>query len=259
VSVEAVIFTPAAPLLVPAVAGGSAGLDDVMRTASLAAVAGALDGRPDDVVVVASAAASGEWPPTATWDFAGFGVPVTGGAGRPRLPWSLGIGAWLLDECGWEGPRRYVAVSADPQRRVDGEPRPERGASADGGHGRSSVVIAVGDGSACRTERAPGYLDERAESFDAAIGTALDLGDVAALAGLDDDLAADLLCRSLPVWRWVAAAMDSATVTAASLELQVAPYGVGYFVASWSLSRQGNLTSPPKLTGDVTSAPRTDG
>jgi hypothetical protein len=223
VSVQAVVFVPAAPLLVPEVAGGSAGLDDALRAAGLAAVARALDGGPDEAVVVAAAATPGEWPADATWDFAGFGVPRTDAAGRPRLPWSLGIGAWLLDECGWDGPRRYVAVGPDLQRRVDD------------GLGRSAVLIAVGDGSACRTERAPGHLDARAEPFDAAIATALDLGDVAALAGLDDDLAADLLCGSLPVWRWVVAAIDATTVTAAALDLQVAPYGVGYFVATWFL------------------------
>jgi hypothetical protein len=222
VSVEAVVFVPAAPLLVPAVAGGSAGLDEVMRAASLTAVAGAITGRCEEVVVVATSAGSGEHPRDATWDFGGFGVPRHDiDPDRPRLPASLGIGAWLLDMAGWSGPRRYVGVAQTRDLAID--------------PGRAAVLLAVGDGSACRTERAPGYLDDRAASFDTTIATALADGDLAALAGLDDALATDLLCRSLPVWRSVADAVAE-TVISSTLDLHVAPYGVAYFVARWSLT-----------------------
>jgi hypothetical protein len=223
VTVSGVVFAPAAPLLVPDVAGGSAGLDEAMRAASVAAVTGAITGRCDEVIVVAASAHSGEHPPEATWDFGGFGVPRRDvEPDRPRLPPSLGIGAWLLDAAGWSGPRRYVGVAE--ARDLDLVPA------------RSSVVVAVGDGSACRTERAPGYLDDRAEPFDTTIATALADGALAALTGLDDALAVDLLCHSLPVWRTVASALDDAPVIDSTLDLHVAPYGVAYFVARWSLS-----------------------
>ena len=67
-----------------------------MRAASLDAVARALESRPAEVVVVAPTASAGEWPADATWDFAGFGVARAPSDPRPVLPWSLGIGAWLL-------------------------------------------------------------------------------------------------------------------------------------------------------------------
>jgi hypothetical protein len=222
VSVEAVVFVPAAPLLVPAVAGGSAGLDEAMRAASLAAVAGAIRGRCDQVIVVAAADESVEHSPASTWDFGGFGVPRRDlDPDRSRLPAALGIGAWLLDRSGWSGPRRYVGVAETRDLAID--------------PARAAILLVVGDGSACRTERAPGYLDDRAENFDTTIATALADGDLAALAGLDDALAADLLCSSLPVWRSVAAAVAD-TVISPTLDLHVAPYGVAYFVARWALT-----------------------
>jgi hypothetical protein len=224
VSVTAVAFVPAAPLLVRQVAGGSASLDEPMRAASLGAVARALDPRPAQVVVVSPTTEAGEWSAEATWDFAGFGVPRAPADPRAVLPWSLGIGAWLLDEAGWDGPRRYLGVTSSGRAT----------AAMTGPEDSTTVLVAVADGSACRTERAPGYLDERAEPFDEAVAGMLARGDAAGLGGLDDRLAGDLLCAGLPVWRWVAAAVGDAEVTTAELTMQAAPYGVGYFVARWS-------------------------
>jgi hypothetical protein len=223
--IAAVAFVPAAPLLVPQVAGGSAARDEPMRAASLDAVARVLDPRPAEVVVVAPTTSTGAWPVDATWDFAGFGVARAPADPRSVLPWSLGIGAWLLDELGWDGPRRYLGVGAEAEAIA------QACAPTDG----ATVVIAVGDGSACRTERAPGYLDDRAEAFDEAVADRLARGDAAGLRGLDDGLASDLLCAGLAVWRWVAAAVVDVQVTQAELSMHVAPYGVGYFVARWSL------------------------
>jgi hypothetical protein len=228
VSIGAVAFVPAAPLLIPAVAGGSAGLEAELRAASLDAVARAVSGGPDQVVVVASVPASGEWSQRSTWDFAGFGVARTPPDPRPTLPWPLGIGAWLLDEVGWGGGRRYVGVAtsagaaplADPQSVV----------------GRTSVVV-VGDGSARRSERAPGHLHERAEAFDVAVADLLGRGDLTGLSGLDETLADELMCSGLPAWRWLIAALDGTVVADAELLTHSAPYGVGYFVAHWSGSQ----------------------
>lgn len=221
-TVAEVVFVPSAPLLVPAVAGGAVAADAQMRDATLAMTATALAGR-EHVVVVAAGSPAGEWSAAATWDFSGFGVPRPGTAGQMRLPWALGIGAWLLDECDWRGSRRYVGVAAQP--------------SADSSVGEvATAVIVVADGSACRTEKAPGYLDDRAEAFDAGIETALRRGDIAALAGTDEVLAGELLCRSVPAWRWLAAAAGATSVVDAAVMFAAAPYGVAYFVAGWTLS-----------------------
>jgi hypothetical protein len=224
VTVLAVGFVPGAPLLIPAVAGAAASLDAELRDASLDAVRRLMDAAPSEIVVAASVATAGEWPGDASWDFAGFGVPRPDFSGAARLPWQLGVGAWLLDEAGWSGQRRFIGVGA---------------ADADCDAARLSgdvAVLAVGDGSACRTEKAPGHLDPRAAAFDAAIAKCLAAGDIERLSTTDAALAADLMCAGLPVWRWLATAMAGQSVAAADLSADVAPYGVGYFVASWTLA-----------------------
>jgi hypothetical protein len=226
VNLSAVAFVPAAPLLVPAVAGGSAELDAALRKASIDVVARALARRPDQVVVVAGVPNAGQWSPDSTWDFAGFGVSRRPADARPRLPWPVGIGAWLLDECGWEGPRRYVGVDGSAGELVTAKDLVD---------GATSIVV-VGDGSACRNERAPGHLDVRAEAFDKTVADALASGDAARLGDLDQVLAKELMCGGAASWRWVAAAVDGAMPIDADLVSRVAPYGVGYFVALWSFA-----------------------
>jgi hypothetical protein len=231
VSIEAVAFVPAAPLLVSQVTGGSAALDEPLRVACIDVVRRALEQNPDEVVVLAPTLSTGPWPADAIWNFAGFGVARTPPDLRPALPWALGIGAWLLDEAGWDGHRRYVGVTSSP---LDpGATSTLLGAAV--GDPRSQVVIAVGDGSACRTERAPGYFDDRAERFDEQIADLLAGGDAAGFGQLDEVVAGDLLCAGLPVWRWLTEAIAGAEVTSAELVTHIAPYGVAYFVALWSV------------------------
>jgi hypothetical protein len=99
-----------------------------------------------------------------------------------------------------------------------------------------TAILAIGDGSACRTEKAPGYLDPRAERFDAELSLRLAAGDANGLAATDRTLAEELSCAGLPVWRWVAGSLADQAVTAASVDYDAAPYGIGYFVASWTVA-----------------------
>lgn len=220
-TVTSVGFMPMAPLLVPAVAGSSAGLDDDLRRACLTVAKRLTASAPDEVVVAAPASAPGEWDESHTWDFIGFGVPRPGPIDRPRLPWPLGIGAWILDEIGWSGPRRYVGV--DQSVMAGDEPA------------GTVAVLALGDGTARRTEKAPGHLDVRAEPYDNEIARRLAIGDVVGLATIDSELGSELMCAGLPVWRWVGSLIGSRAVVGAELLVHTAPYGVGYFVASWQL------------------------
>jgi hypothetical protein len=227
VTPTAVVFVPAAPLLVPQVAGGSAAVDADLRVACLDAVSRALDSDPDTVVVVASTSDPSTWDEDASWDFAGFGVPREPTADRTRLPWPLGIGAWLLDEGGWPGHRKYVGVAnSDERDTVCDSRQPDTDSER-------CVVIVVADGSACRTERAPGHLDPRAEGFDDGIADALSRGDLDALAAIEPTFARQLLCRGVPAWRWLRAALGDVPAGRAELLTHVAPYGVAYFVALW--------------------------
>jgi hypothetical protein len=91
----------------------------------------------------------------------------------------------------------------------------------------------MGDGSACRTERAPGYLDERAVGFDAEVARALAEADTGALSRLDPVLAAELLAAGRAPWQVLAGAARGGRFTGALLADE-APYGVGYLVATWT-------------------------
>jgi hypothetical protein len=230
VSIQAVAFVPSAPLLIPSIGSGSGEHDATLRAAAVKAVADLASTRPDLIVVVASVVTAGGWDETAVYDFGGFGVladdrGVADTADGGTVPWQLGIGAWLLDEAGWTGPRRYLGITAaaptDQHRQLIAQ-----GAVA---------IVVVGDGSARRSERAPGYLDPRAEPFDDQVAAALGEGRPKGLAAIDPDLAEELMCGGWPAWSWLAATVDGAEVSAIGTATHVAPYGVGYFVAEWSV------------------------
>ena len=214
----AVGFVPAAPLLVPAVGGGSAPLDEPLRQACRAVARELAVHTARAIVVLASGPEGGPWTEAATWGFEGFGVERRPSDDRPRLPWQLGIGGWLLDDVGWTGVRRYLTDSSPPDLAAD------------------ETVLVIGDGSACRSEKAPGHLDARAEKFDAGIATAIAAGDIEALGGLDPALSAELLCAGAPTWRALAEGLTGHPVVEAKLLVDAAPYGVGYFVGWWRLA-----------------------
>ncbi|MGZ4474064.1 MAG: hypothetical protein ACXVDH_00010 [Nocardioides sp.] len=91
-------------------------------------------------------------------------------------------------------------------------------------------VLVVANGSACRTEKAPGFLDERAAAYDDALRRAL-TEDPAALTDPDPALAAEL-------WADVAALPElAALVDGARAEVLYddAPYGVQYWVMCWQV------------------------
>jgi hypothetical protein len=226
--VAAVAFCPAPPLLLPAVEGRPDDATSALRSACAQAVAALLAVRPDVVVVAGSGAAEGErFGPGDAGDLRGVGVDVEiPFAGRARLggrrtPLPHTLGAWLLDEAGSAGARLGVGP-ADLGPLLASLP------------GRVAV-LAMGDGSARRTVKAPGYLDPAAEPFDAAVAAALRDGDAAALAALDPAEGERLLAAGVPTWRAVGAAVAVRTVVP-RLHLDAAPFGVGYFVADWAVT-----------------------
>jgi hypothetical protein len=90
----------------------------------------------------------------------------------------------------------------------------------------------MGDGAPSRSEKAPGYLDPRADGFDAAVAAALASGDPQRLAALDTDLARSLQAAGWPAWESAVRLLAGRTYEA-TLRYDAAPYGVGYFVADW--------------------------
>ncbi|MEU4255984.1 MULTISPECIES: class III extradiol dioxygenase subunit B-like domain-containing protein [Streptomyces] len=236
---------PCPPLLVPAVAAGAAPELDRARTACLDAVGVLAAARPDRLVVVGpdpdadpDDGGTVTYPEGAVGGFRGFGVdldvrlgagaPGDGGPTRP-LPPSLAVAAWLLQRADWaDAPVEGVGVAALLT--------PERCAEAGGeiaARAPRVALLVMGDGSACRSVKAPGYLDERAADFDERAARALGAADTAALAALDADLAYELKAAGRAPWQVLAGAARGASPEGRLL-YDEAPYGVGYLVATWS-------------------------
>ncbi|MFH9871288.1 class III extradiol dioxygenase subunit B-like domain-containing protein [Streptomyces lydicus] len=233
----AAALCPCPPLLVPEVAAGAAPELDGLRAACLDAIGVLAAARPDRLVVVGPAdrAGQGPHPQGARGSFRGFGVDLDVFLGAAEetpereLPSSLAVGAWLLSRADWDdAPVEGLGVAQPlPLERCLPLGR-ELAASAP-----RVALLVMGDGSACRTVKAPGYFDERAEGFDAAAARALGTADLPALRALDATLAADLQASGRACWQVLTGAAEDADLTGRLLRDE-APYGVGYFVATWS-------------------------
>ena len=136
-------------------------------------------------------------------------------------PQAVEIGRWLLPGA--------------PVRALPRDLPPEAAAAL----GRDLVaedraLLVIGDGTACRDVRAPGYLDERAAPYDAAVARALAAADADALLALDPALDDELLVGGRAAWQVLAgAARATGRTWRGTLHYDAAPYGVGYFVATW--------------------------
>ncbi|WP_055585007.1 class III extradiol ring-cleavage dioxygenase family protein [Peterkaempfera griseoplana] len=232
---------PCPPLLVPEVASGAAPELEGLRTACAEALAELAAARPDRLWVVGPTdqgdTGRDRFRRGAVGSFRRFGVDRTvrlgqgrepGADGDGELTTSVAVGAWLLEQAGWAGPCEARCVRPDE--------RPEEclriGAELAAAAPRTALLV-LGDGSACRSLKAPGYLDERAEPFDASVAAALLAADTKALAALDPALAAELQAGGRAAWQVLAGAAEEAGL-GGRLLCDEAPYGVGYFVASWS-------------------------
>ena len=148
--------------------------------------------------------------------------------------------AWLVERHPAEvsvlagGPRadnvsRGVAASA-------GE-RVGRQLLVDAGFGGQVVagaagLLVVANGSARRSEKAPGHLDERSSAFDARIEQALRTGVPELLRDLDEIVGRELWAHDVTALRELGRLVDG-PVTAV-LDLADDPFGVQYWVARWT-------------------------
>jgi hypothetical protein len=98
-------------------------------------------------------------------------------------------------------------------------------------------LLVIGNGSAKRTEKAPGHFDERAEAFDAAIRDALTTN-VSRLEEIDDQELARELWADTGQLAGLVGHAGASGVDLASRRARVlyddAPFGVQYWVVSWS-------------------------
>jgi len=267
---------PHPPLLVPAAACGAAAELDALREACDAAVTVLAAADPDLIVTVGGAAEDAEFAESAAGSLAAYGIGWRTGAGPAVLPLSLTIGRWLLPRAGLlpagpaeragllgaGPPDRAGPVRADPAERAGPvpagtaaarpAPRVRLLATAFGTPTHACLrlgaqiaaraprvaVLAMGDGPACLSPQAPGYLDARARSYDAGVTAALADADAGRLARLDPDLSADLLVAGRAVWQVLTGAAGEGRFRG-HLHRAEAPYGVSYLVASWTAIAAG--------------------
>ncbi|MQA14350.1 MAG: hypothetical protein GEV09_09295 [Pseudonocardiaceae bacterium] len=235
-----VAIVPHPPILVPEVAAGAAGETLALRDACLAAARALASGCRSWVAVGAGDAAAAGSAGT----MRGYGADVAVSLGphpcppRDDLPLPLLVAGWL---------RAYVdapdlVVRPAPVRAGTGPAecaRTGRRLAAELGAEAEPVgLLVLGDGSATRSVKAPGYFDPRAEAFDARVAAALGAADFAALLSLDPALAEELGVAGREAWQVGAAvAQASAPRWRGELVYSAAPYGVGYHVALWEAVR----------------------
>jgi hypothetical protein len=240
-----VAVLPEPPLLVPELASGAAAETAGLRAACLAAATRLAAAAPRWIVVGADPGGRRTVPPSARGSFVGFGADVVVGldttgepAGDPvdpRLPLPLLVAGWVAGSVAeragarvrmrgelvapGESPDACAALGADLAAECAADPGPVG-------------LLVLGDGSATRTERAPGHLDDRAAPFDAVVSDALRDADTAALAALDPGLAAALLAGGRAPWQVLAGAAAGGRWRGELLHSS-APFGVAYSVAVW--------------------------
>ncbi len=92
-------------------------------------------------------------------------------------------------------------------------------------------LLVVANGTAARSEKAPGHLDERAAAFDQVVEDALRAGDPSALRSLDPDLGRELWAHDVDALRQLGELSGSYEAT---VDYADDPFGVQYWVVRWT-------------------------
>ncbi|MGW3889565.1 hypothetical protein ACWD69_12850 [Micromonospora chokoriensis] len=260
VPLVAAAVCPHPPLLVTEVAGSAAPELDDLRAACDTAVRRLLAAGPDSVVLLGTGPVTGPIRTPATGSLQPWGVDldvplVPGQPDRGAvLPLSLTIGAWLLTRRETPPPASPVPTSTPlvgaPSASATSAGAPTVTAmqvAADAGPAELAVLadevaatgervalLVLGDGSACRGVKSPGYDDPRALPYDQRVAAALADADLDVLLDLDPVVSAELKAAGRAPWQVLAGAARAAGGGwRGELLHHSAPYGVAYFVASW--------------------------
>jgi hypothetical protein len=143
--------------------------------------------------------------------------------------------AACLSAVAWLGPGS-VEILADPQGARVAEALLEASGGSEAQTpgrlrastaGGSASYVVVGNGSACRSEKAPGHLDERAAAYDDAVRAGLASSDV---SGLDLDLGRSLLASLDGIARLPEVLPPGVP---AQIDYDDDPFGVQYWVMRW--------------------------
>jgi hypothetical protein len=223
----AAALCPAPPLLARELTGTDPVVPE-LRQACREAADALVQTDPDVIVVVGAGEQTREWDAAKGRLDLSRHAPGLGAqpAATEILPLPLGLGGRLLDEAGYHGRRELQEVGADEPASACaalGESLAHRA--------RRAALLVMADGSARRSLKAPGYLDERSAAFDAEVGRAVRDGDLPALLGLDAALARELMATGRPAWQVLAGAADGGR-PASVIRYDDDPFGVAYLVAS---------------------------
>jgi len=225
---------------------------DAARAACDDALRRLTDARPDRLVVIGPAEppARGTHPQGARGSLRGYGVDLEVSLGKGDapdahpLPSSLTVGAWLLTRTDWTAAPVEGLGVGEPLSRERCE---DVGGQLAGSAERVALLV-MGDGTNCRTLKAPGYFDERAAAFDSQAARALENADAGGLLALDEELAYELGASGRACWQVLAGAATGGATGSRNesrtgsrnegglegrLLYDDAPYGVGYLVACW--------------------------
>lgn len=227
----AVAIIPAAPVLVPELAGASAAavaeLAD-LRTAVLTA-AGAL---PDRWIAIGVGPFDSVIGPAAAGSFAGFGVDVKvalapGAQPIGHLPLCALIAGWVRGAArpGAHAEVRCYAADHETDAAVDSGRRLR--AEIDGAADPVGLLV-VADGAHTLTPAAPGSYRPASVAVQDDLDNALARGDAAALAALPNVVVGRVAFAVL-------AGLTEPGVRAARELYRGAPYGVGYFAGVWQV------------------------
>jgi hypothetical protein len=272
----AAALCPAPPLLARELTGADPVVPE-LRLACLDAARGLLDSQPELVVVTGAGPRTMECDLAARLDLAEFapglrqpgagrppgqprpgGPPGQPGADRPPglpgpatpsgLPAAVGLGVLLLDQAGYAGLRVLQSVGQDAPA-AECAALGERLAAL-----RPRVALLVmADGSARRTLKAPGYLDERAVPFDDDVTRMLTGPDLSPLLGLDTELAGELMATGRAGWQVLAGAAAGLRA-ATEIRYRDDPFGVYYLVASIALAAKPAVALRPAGQEPITRA-----
>ncbi|WP_179275956.1 class III extradiol dioxygenase subunit B-like domain-containing protein [Rhodococcus sp. 06-235-1A] len=236
---RAAALVPSPPLLVPELMGSGAAETADLRAAAVDAVT-QLASQVDRWMAIGVDRTEETYDASTVGTLRGFGVDVlvslsagtVPAAPDPELPLAVLIAGWLRGVAAPDAAVEVRTISADasPQwcARVGTELRREFDASAE-----IWGVLVLADGANTLTAKAPGSFDERAEQVQQRIDDALGTADVGALANLDADLCAAVGVGGRAAWQVLAALTGSGTTDATEL-YRSAPFGVGYYVGTWS-------------------------
>jgi hypothetical protein len=224
----AIALTPSAPVLVPELAGAAAAELAEFHDAMIAAAATL----PDRWIAIGVGPTDRTIEPTTRGTFAGYGVdvPVLLSPDAPGeisdLPLCALIAGWLRGQANPAARIEVRVYSADHD--VDA-------AIAHGRALRDAIneaadpigILVVADGANTLTQSAPGGYDPDSEPVQVALDDSLATGNAVALTRLPDGVIGRVAYQVL-------AGLADAISFAATEYVRGAPYGVGYFVGTWT-------------------------